>query len=226
MSAQVPQPTEMDMVEVRTTLPLTPFPTYDTRQVFSSERLVLRDLKPTDLDLYARLRGQPETMKWTMQGRPDSDMESTRNMLEKMLPPNDVTMFNFAICLKETDEFIGLGGCHKTNGELGWPVIGYMFRSEFWGQGFATEFLNCFLGAWWSLPRQETTLAVDRETAKKSEAEGLCTECIIAVTVEDNIRSQKVLRKCGLQLVKIWSEPDSHDETKDEVLYAFAATRS
>lgn len=163
-------------------------------------------------------------MKWTGQGRPDVDLAATRKHLATMLPPHDGSMFQFAICLKETGEFIGIGGCHKMTGELGWPVIGYMFRSEFWGQGFATEFVNCFLDAWWSLPREETDLQVDRATIDDREAPKIQNECLIAVTVEDNTSSQNVLRKCGLSLVKVWTEPDLRDPTREETLYGFAAT--
>ena len=226
MSGQQPEISKLDMVQVRTTLPATPFPAFDTRQVFNSERLILRGLKSTDLELYARLRRQPETMQWTIQGGPDRDMASTQDNLGKMLPPNDVNMFNFAICLKENDEFIGLGGCHQPLGELGWPIIGYMFRSEHWGKGYATEFLSTFLRAWWSLPRQESELQVDRSTIRNKPGEESCTECIIAVTREDNVASQNVLRKCGLDLVKIWSVPGVHDETEEVLLHAFASTKA
>ncbi|KAK0384209.1 hypothetical protein NLU13_8297 [Sarocladium strictum] len=223
-SASRPAWTPLEWVTVPTTLPVLPFPAYEVRPRFFSDRLCLRELKESDIELLAKLRSQPEVMKWTGQGRPDVDLSATRTHLATMLPPNDVSMFEFAISLKATDEFIGIGGCHKMNGELGWPVMGYMFRSEFWGQGFATEFVACFLDAWWQLPREEAKLQVDRATVNDENNSQLQSECLIAVTVDDNTASQNVLRKCGWSLVKVWTEPDVRDPSKEEVLYGFAAT--
>lgn len=222
MASQLPSPTPLEWMTVQTTLPRTPFPSYEVRQQFQSDRLQLRGLYETDLEFLVKLRSQPEVMKWTGQGCPDENLAATRRSLATMLPPNDVSMFNFAICAKTTGEFIGIGGCHKMNGELGWPVLGYMFRSEHWGQGYATEFVTCFLNAWWQLPRIETELQVDQATVDYISS-GRARECLIAVTTEDNTASQHVLRKCALKIVKSWTEPDLRDKTTDILLLGFAA---
>jgi RimJ/RimL family protein N-acetyltransferase len=144
-----------------------------------------------------------------------------------MLPPNEGEMFQFAICLAETGDFIGIGGSHKVYGELGWPVLGYMFRKEAWGKGFATEFVNAALDAWWALPRRPAEVKVERSTVGgEGEADGgIAEERLIAITVDTNNRSQNVLAKSGLELVKVWEEEDFRDPSVNVKLLAFAAKK-
>ncbi|KAL3958989.1 hypothetical protein ACCO45_007151 [Purpureocillium lilacinum] len=144
-------------------------------------------------------------------GHPDPDVEWSREQMKKRLAPLGDAKYEFVICVAETGEMIGTGGCHMVVGELGWPVIGYMLRKEFWGRGYATELVNGFLKAWWALPRAEVELKVEKSSVS---AEGWPTGA-----------SQNVLRKCKLDLVKVWEEDDLRDPTQRAVLYAFVGRK-
>lgn len=170
------------------------------------------------------LRTQPEVMIRTTQGIPDADIEATKKVIAQRLPPNDKVNFDFIICLAETGEMIGKGGSHKRVGELGWPVLGYMFRKEFWGQGYATEFLNGFLEAWWALPRAEVEVQVEKNTVEGDDA-AVKEERIVAITEHSNTGSQNVVRKCGMKLAKSWEEKDLFLGGDMVTLHGFVAMR-
>lgn len=119
---------EEHCVTVKTTLPTVPLPSNAERVAVSTERLILHPLTPEDLDLVHVLRTQSEVMQHSALGRIDQDLDETRKWLARFLPPHDSITVNCAICLKDTGELIGLGGCHRLQGSLGWPEIGYMLR--------------------------------------------------------------------------------------------------
>jgi len=121
------------------------------------------------------------------------------------MPPNDAKTYNFAICLKETGELIGMGGSHQMVSSLGWPEVGYMIKEKYWGQGYTPEFLHAWLKAWDGLPREEVELRVDpRSVVPVDGKEGSSREMCIAVTEESNDKSQMVLRKCGFEHFLTW----------------------
>ncbi|KAL7784322.1 acetyltransferase domain-containing protein [Trichoderma ceciliae] len=191
----------------KTTLPDRPLPLNSNRPPVTTDRLIIRVLVPEDVHSLHILRTQPEVMANNPQGRVDRDLEETRPKLKPFLPPNDEMTYNFAICLKETGEMIGIGGCHKLFSIFGWPAIGYMFRKEFWGQGLATEFVQAWLDMWCKLPRAEAEFEVDQRSLRDGDgAEAL--EQVTAFTVLDNVGSQRVLEKSGFERFLTWEEPD------------------
>ncbi|GAB1315442.1 hypothetical protein MFIFM68171_05652 [Madurella fahalii] len=191
---------------VKTTLPAHPLPPNSTRAPVTTNRLIIRTFTPNDLhDLHA-LRTQPEIMANNPQGGIDRDLDETRPRMDAFLPPNDETTFNFAICDRETGDMIGTGGCYGLSSVFGWPVIGYMIRREFWGQGLATEFFQAWLSMWYRLPRQEIELDVDPRSLPA--ADGPVSEQITSWTTADNIASQRVLEKSGFEHFLTWTEPD------------------
>lgn len=214
------------MVTVKTTLPIQPLPNNSQRASIRTGRLLLRPLSYDDLQDYHDFRSQPEVMQWSIQGKPDADIEATREHLSTRMPPRDIERYDCAICLADTGEFLGTGGFvgfKMMEEELGWPAIGYMLRKEAWGKGYATEFLEGFLKIWWNLPRKNVETNVDSDTVP---GEGdVKTELITAVTQDCNYASQKVLRKCGFNLVKIWEEKDEKRESGKVILYAYAKER-
>lgn len=191
------------------------------REPIRTERLILRPYAATDLNDFHLLRIQPEVMKWTSQGKPDTDLAQTEKVLADRLPGTDgESAYEFAICWAETGEMIGTGGSHMRVGELGWPVVGYLFRSEFWGKGIATEVMNAILKAYWALPREEVEIKVEKSTVEgESERQ---PERITAVTLDSNGPSQNVLGKLGFKLVKKWEEEEPNTKVM-ELLYGYAA---
>lgn len=191
-----------------------------SRTPIRTERLILRPYAESDVEGFHALRSQEEVMVWTSYGKPDADLDFTRNVISKRLPGSEggEAAYEWAICIAETGEFIGTGGSHLWSGELGWPVIGYMLRKEFWGKGYATELVRGFLQAWWALPRHEVDLKVERSTVGDDWETALQRENIVAVTVAENGASQKVLGKTSFTLNRVWFE-------NDEVLHGYVAVR-
>lgn len=204
-----------DFVTVRTLLPIVPLPSNDARPTLTTDRLLLRPFKPTDLHASHALRTQEEVMKWSKRGRIDQSVDETREKIVPFLAPNDAVTATCAICLKSTGEFIGSGGCHLYPGRHGWPEMGYLLRKEFWGQGLATEFLKGWLQFWEELPRSEREVKVQREMVA---GEGVVKEHLIAITEARNVQSQKVLLKVGFERFQEFTEADS---AKNVQLLAF-----
>ncbi|KAL7796855.1 acetyltransferase domain-containing protein [Trichoderma ceciliae] len=219
-------PSPLEWVTVKTTLPKTPYPLMSTRDPIRTDRLILRPYVATDVNDFHLLRIQPEVMKWTSQGKPDTELEQTEKVLAKRLPgtTEGESAYEFVICWAETGEMIGTGGSHMRAGELGWPVIGYMIRSEFWGKGLATELMSAFLKAYWALPREEVEIKVERSTVVGSENEPQ-PEHITAVTLDSNGPSQNVLGKLGFKLVRKFEEEDPNAPGVNELLYGYALQR-
>ncbi|KAI4869916.1 acyl-CoA N-acyltransferase [Hypoxylon rubiginosum] len=199
---------------VETTIPRVPLPPNSEREPIRTERLVIRPMREDDLLAYHGLRSQPEAMTGTMRGRPDRDVDESRAALRDFLSPNDEKTFLFGVFLASTDEFIGEGGVHTLESSTcGWPEIGYKFRKEFWGRGYATEFLGALLEAWWRLPRSNTRAHVASSSIPKG---GDTTEQVTAIADVQNIGSRKVLEKLGFIRFVEWTEPDTQEHRLGE----------
>ncbi|KAI1383882.1 acyl-CoA N-acyltransferase [Hypoxylon trugodes] len=214
--------------KVKTTLPTRPFPPNAEREHIRTERLIIRPFTEDDLDGIYSLRTQPEVMIFTMVGRIDADKEATRAYLSRFLPPNDLKTYNNVICLASTGELIGCGGApsDSTNGwpTFGWPEIGYIFKLEHWGKGYATEFLRAWLDQWWSLPRSEVEVKVD---AQSVDGSGEVPEMVMAVIEAHNKSSRRVLEKAGFQEFRRWVDTEEKNgipEDVDHIGFALSST--
>ncbi len=105
-------------------------------------------------------------MAYSGRGKPGADLNET---LVKLKHLQQISCRNphlyFGIFLKNSDgsegELIGDGGVHKiglTHTE--WSEFGYKFRKEYWGFGYATEFVCTFMQFWWNLPRMNARIEV------------------------------------------------------------------
>ncbi|EKJ74843.1 hypothetical protein NXS19_001877 [Fusarium pseudograminearum] len=213
----------LDYVKVKTTLPVYPLPPNSERKPFQTKRLTMRPMTQDDFKHVRAVRTEPDGMIWSTQGRPDIEMEETQKSLDRRLPPNDVKGYDWLISLTETGEFVGLGGSCVWSAELGWPAIGYQFLKAHWGKGYASEFVKGYLDHWWSLPRTEVEISVDKNTTLgDSEVQD---ECISAVTVGDHAASQNVLKKCGMEFASSWTETDGKGFSEGIILHGFFARK-
>lgn len=94
--------------------------------------------------------------------------------------------------------------------EFGWPQVGYMFRKEAWGKGYASEFASAFVKMWSDLPREEVEILVDERT---SRGDGTAKECVIGITADTNLASQTVLKKAGFEPLFTFA---ARNETENE----------
>ncbi|KAF5617313.1 uncharacterized protein FTJAE_12683 [Fusarium tjaetaba] len=217
------QPENPDFIQIKTTLTKLPYPPLAERPTVRTKRLVLKPFyQDAAKDLFP-MRAQKEVMMWTSQGAPDQNLEETQKWAAQRLPPHDDTNLYYVISLVETGEVIGAGGTYRRECELGWPAIGYAFRKEAWGKGYATEFLVAFMKIWWELPRAEYSIAVDRSTLSEEEivasVNGTITERCAAETIKENGASKRVLEKSGYTWVKEW-----RNEEKNWSIYGWVTT--
>jgi RimJ/RimL family protein N-acetyltransferase len=70
-----------------------------------------------------------------------------------------------------------------------------MFRTEFWGKGYATEAMEYWLQAWWKLPRREVDIKLDNEESAQSTA--AVPEVLKADIVVTNHASKRILERFG-----------------------------
>lgn len=215
---------DVELVPVKSTLPVVPFPPTEQRAAIMTERLLLRQFQESDVQELYEMNSDPEVAQWMSTGIAHADIEATRKSLEPMLQ-NVLERQDFIICLASTGQVIGQGGNHRRCGTLGWPEIGYTFKKEFWGQGYGTEFLQAFLQWWWSLPRAQVDLKVDKATIPDRCTDGVVPECIVTITIEANKGSRRVMAKSGLELVRLHPVTDLRDSTQMIDLFCHAARR-
>lgn len=108
-----------------------------------TERLILREILPTDEAALFELDRDPEVHKYL--GKvPASGIEQTRAVI-KMIRQHyfDNGIGRWAIIDKSTNDFIGWTGLkllrEKTNGHIDFYDLGYRIIQKYWGKGIATE---------------------------------------------------------------------------------------
>ena len=176
---------------MKTTRPILP----DPAPPFTTSRLLLRPIKREDLNDYHALRTQKEVMVWTSTGKVDVDLDFTMTWIERHLPPKNT--FSFSI-----EELSNPG---KVIGSIGLPYfdppeVGYMFRMEAWGKGYATETLKAWLETYWALPREVVEVEDEKPTyEREADANGVSREVLRALFESNNAGSRGVLRKCSFK---------------------------
>ncbi|MCM1328707.1 MAG: GNAT family N-acetyltransferase [Ruminococcus sp.] len=101
-----------------------------------TERLILRPLTPADAEDVFLWAGDEEVARY-MSYPTHENVEVTKEWLSslKNLPDDD---FEFGFVLKENGTLIGSGGILYDEAEKAWK-LGYNFRRDCWGKGYATE---------------------------------------------------------------------------------------
>ncbi|ETS85844.1 hypothetical protein PFICI_03869 [Pestalotiopsis fici W106-1] len=155
------EPGKASYIEVETTIPV--IEGYPSR--IETSRLLIRPLISSDLDNLWSLRRAAAVMNPTGRGRPDSDIEETKEELSALRGPWYNSHLYYGIFLRNRDgvegDLIGDGGVRQLfDTESGWPEFGYKFKEEYWGNGYATEFAKAFLEVWWGLARQPSKLSI------------------------------------------------------------------
>ena len=145
----------------------------------TTERLVLRPPTLDDLDAWQAIYVDAEEVWY---GEPRSSLDENRGKLERQIA--HFAEHGFGMCavdLAASGETIGAAGLQHLEG--GPEVeVGYRFLNGHWGQGYATE------------------------SARASVAYGfdeVGLERIVAVALESNVASRRVLEKCGLREIGV-----------------------
>jgi len=148
-----------------------------------TERLVLRELLPTDDAGMFELDSNPEVHIY-LGNNPVKSIEESREMIATIRQQYlENGIGRWAVILKETGEFIGWSGLKlekNVNGHETFYDLGYRFIQKHWGKGYAFETAKAFVDFGFN----EMNLSV-----------------INAYADFDNLNSRKVLEKVGMQFV-------------------------
>ena len=147
--------------------------------VIETERLLLRTFSELDAPLIYELNLDPDVTRYTHDQV--KDLAHATEILEKTIIPQ-YALYNhgrWAVHLKPTLDFLGWCGL-KYRTELNEIDLGYRFKKEFWGKGFATE------AAYASIKYGFEKIGLRR---------------IVGRAEIDNIGSWKVFEKCGMNYI-------------------------
>ena len=109
-----------------------------------TERLLLREMRPSDLEGMFELDSDPEVHKY-LGNKPVKTKEESQIIIDGILKQYDErSIGRWAAIEKETGEFIGWSGIrlnneYNMNGFDEYYDVGYRLIKRFWGKGYATE---------------------------------------------------------------------------------------
>lgn len=168
-----------------------------------TDRLILREILPSDIDGMFKLDSDPEVHKY-LGNKPITEREQISdviNFIRQQYIDNGIG--RWAIIDKKTNDFIGWTGLkfvtELTNNHKNYYDLGYRLIRKYWGQGIATE----------------TAIA-----CLKYAFEQLKTNEVYAIADCENNGSNKILRKVGLNFIERFDfdgiEHNWYRITKDE----------
>jgi RimJ/RimL family protein N-acetyltransferase len=171
-------------------------PSHITLPTFSSQRLIFRPLLASDFLTYLAIY-QTETP----QTQSEPFIQATREYFLQRKLPHYAMLGIFLKNPNSTEgELIGDGGVFLLdNKDEKWPEIYYVLRKDFWNNGYATEFVHAFLGAWWSLPRENTRMRVQPVSLGNLFYDRDVKEQLGAEINMDNKGSIRVVEKTGFE---------------------------
>lgn len=151
--------------------------------IFESERLYTRYFTMSDLDIFFRLNGYEEIVRYI---RAPKTYEECRSFLTQIIEWYTGPAINWRIALlsKENNQVIGSFAIIPI-GNTADMQLGYSLVKEHWGKGYATEIT---------------------EAGLRYAFEKLGYPSIAAITESANSASQKVLLKCGFCLEAEYEE--------------------
>ncbi len=147
--------------------------------IIESARLRLRSLQDDDLAELVDLIGNWEVARW-VSNVPYPYSEADGREWTALVQQDHATgrPRRFAIAMKETDQIVGGVGLDGSTGdESDEPSLGYWLGQPYWGKGYGREAVAAVIDYGFRILGMET---------------------IRAYTDPGNVRSQKVLRHCGL----------------------------
>ena len=146
--------------------------------IFKTKRLILKTWKEQDLDSMPAINQDPLVCEFLPK---IGDRAATKALIQRFI--NNYKKYGFtayAVGLKSNGEFIGFVGLLVTSFEAHFtPAVEIAWRldSKCWGKGYATEAAKAIIDF------SFTTLKLEE---------------VVSFTVENNIRSRRVMEKIGM----------------------------
>ncbi|MEZ4797960.1 MAG: GNAT family N-acetyltransferase [Flavobacteriaceae bacterium] len=156
--------------------------------MIETDRLILRELLPTDIDSMFELDSDPIVHKY-LGNRPVKTKHETEKIIQSIIDQyKDRGIGRWAAIEKSTGDFIGWSGLKlnigekdSLNGKQNFYDIGYRFIPRYWGKGYATESAIAALDFGFKVKQYQT---------------------IAGIALVENIGSNKVLQKIGLRYIE------------------------
>lgn len=150
-----------------------------TFPILTTERLVLRDLRPSDAEQVFAMRSDPLVMEYVNRplARTIEDATALIDLITTVVAANDAVQW--AITVKSDDSLIGLIGFWRMVKEHHYAELGYMLSRDHWGKGYMSEAIGAVM------PFGFNTLGFHR---------------VEAITRPENVASIRALEKNGFAL--------------------------
>jgi RimJ/RimL family protein N-acetyltransferase len=155
-----------------------------------TERLILRDILPTDDVSFFEMDSNPEVHMY-LGNKPSTNIEQTREMIANIRQQYiDNGIGRWTVIEKESGNFIGWSGLkfikEYENNHINFYDVGYRLMPKYWGKGYATESAKAAITYGFS----ELNLYI-----------------IYGMAHEDNKASRGALEKCGLKFIEKFDFP-------------------
>lgn len=171
-----------------------------------TDRLILRDWKENDLELFRALNADDKVMEYFPNTLAKEETDNFYHLIKQEIKDSGYGLY--AAEVKATGEFIGLIGLHKATFEADFTPcieVGWRLKKEAWGNGYATEGAKaCIQYAFMELGVKE----------------------VYSFTATINHRSENVMKKAGMKYVKNFNHPKLPLEHRlcEHVLYHIRLT--
>ena len=153
--------------------------------IIETERLTIREIGKSDIPAMLELHSDPEVHRYLGYKTITTEEKIIETIDSLQQQYMDHGVGRWAMIDKNTNEFIGWTGLELVTKEINKHInfydLGYRLLQKYWGQGFATE--SAFASLDYAFNR-----------LKASE--------VYAMADSENIGSNKILRKVGLQLIE------------------------
>ena len=156
-----------------------------------TDRLILREFLLSDAEAFFAMDSNPKVHQY-LWNKPVQKIEETFEVIEfvrKQYMDNGIG--RFAMISKETNEFIGWAGLkfntEMVNNKVNFYDIGYRLDEKFWGKGYASEASFAWLNYAFETMKIKT---------------------IEAAAHSDNVASNRILQKIGMQMTETYLEDD------------------
>ncbi|MBT8233381.1 MAG: GNAT family N-acetyltransferase [Saprospiraceae bacterium] len=149
--------------------------------IIETERLVLREITVDDEEVMFKLHSNPLVQKYTGESVVESLEEMKKAIESRIIDYKKYGYGRWATTMKEGNQFVGWAGLAYLE-EFDEIDLGYRFLPEFWGMGIATEVSRAILHYGFE------TLKLKR---------------IVAIALEENKASFRVMEKVGMEFEKI-----------------------
>jgi RimJ/RimL family protein N-acetyltransferase len=159
--------------------------------LLETERLILREMLPSDAVALFEMDSNPMVHQY-LWNKPLTDISEVYQYIEKVRNQYlENNIGRFVVVLKETNELIGWAGLKYNteivNNKVGFYDIGYRLNEKFWGKGFASEASFAWLDYGFNVMK---------------------IKIMEAAAHTDNIASNRILQKIGLEMTEKYFEDD------------------